>query len=1006
MALKFNIRVGNFIKNIIMFVSRYILLGIFLIPSGLASASPNNFILKKIESEYSGFNRNTNDVQIDKFNYAWIGSDNGLARFDGDHFFVFNSDSNENFFQNSKVEKLKLYDDLLYAVNFNDGLLTVNINNYNITRLLTEGVYDFTQHPKKNIIYVLTTDGKLKELVDGKLSRSVSVPLGLGLIEYHSNGIFLAIQNSGFYYLDEVNFELQDLSKLYGYPIPTGYREQLVKDRDSKLYYAREARLHVIDEDYSQVQILFPCGRSRSYIRIGDEFTVAGTQFKGSYLCDNTLIIAEDYQNVNNNINVEISANIDIRSYALIDSDSFLLTTNKGLFILRKENRFITSISDTHLNDRNIPRIRRAIVENHKNELLLFGFPEIFKLDKSKNLSHIETGNRNYYFDVTKLEDAIFATTEGAGIYKLDLDGNFIGRGEFSEGAYQHFYSILDFNEEFLIAGSRNFVSLISKDLLVRNDIALSSFTENYSQKDIVFDMALDSKGRGIWLAMNSGVSLISNDLSEELYYISSSGNSLVHLKNNSISAILQSVTGDTLWVGGNLGVDVINVTKGENLSFINHQNANLNSRVTALLYDVSGNLWISTYDGILVKNVHSEELVYLNSNNGLINQEFNLKSALITSAGEIVFGGLTGYDIINPEILVQRNFSNRVKLSKISFFTSDRVIDVVNSPDKIKNNLNITFRADTTSIRLFFSTLDIAQSSSYNFEYKLGNSPWMFMDSDKSITLSDLSYGSHKLSVRALNPFGQRFDNELQLMIFADTSFYYKPIFFLVMILVLVIMMVGLLYLLVSKYKQDIKIKEEIAMDLHDVIGTSLTRTTIQMQIGQESHNDIQKRVFQNLQEANYFLRNYISSISVRYFTSAEVISEIKDTIYQLLHESQIAFEFEESFKEKIRKKIPSQLVRDIKNSLYELCNNTKRHANANNVFICIRFSKEVIYIHFEDDGKLTNLDDLNKKGSYGLKNLKKRIVKYNGSTEYAVGKHGHGLLVKMEFKISRNNV
>lgn len=279
-------------------------------------------------------------------------------------------------------------------------------------------------------------------------------------------------------------------------------------------------------------------------------------------------------------------------------------------------------------------------------------------------------------------------------------------------------------------------------------------------------------------------------------------------------------------------------------------------------------------------------------------------------------------------------------------------------------------------------------------------------MDSDKSITLSGLSYGSHKLSVRALNPFGQRFDNELQLMIFADIPFYYKPIFFSVMIMVLLSMMMGLLYLLVSKYRQDIRIKEEIAMDLHDVIGTSLTRTTIQMQIGKESHNDIQKRVFHNLQEANYFLRNYISSISVRYYKIEEVISEIKNTIYQQLHESQITYAFDESYKEKSRKKIPSQLIRDIKNSLYELCNNTKRHSNANNVFVFIRFSKDVIYIDFEDDGRLTNLDDLNKKSSYGLKNLKKRIVKYNGSTEYAIGKHGHGLLVKMEFKISRNNV
>jgi hypothetical protein len=1006
MAFKLYVIADYIIKNRTMFIVSYILAGLFLVSTASATTLSTDYLFTRIDSGYSGINRNTNYIEIDKYNYAWIGSDNGLIRFDGDHFFVFNSVSNENFFQNSKIDKLKLYDDLLYVVNFNDGLLTVDINNYNITRLLNEGVYDFTQHPKKNLIYVLTADGKLKELVDGKLSRSVSVPVGLGLIEYHNDGIFLAIQNSGLYYLDEVNLELQDLSRLYGYPIPTGYREQLVKDGDNKLYYAREASLHVIGEDHSQVQILSPCGRSQSYIRIGEDFTVAGTQFKGSYLCDNTLTIAEDYQNVTNNITVEISINIEIRSYFRIDSDSFIFTTNKGVYSLRKSNRYITTVSDIALSDRNKPRVRRAIVENNKNELIFLGYPEIYKFDDSKKITLLESRSSTYFFDAIKSGNAFFVTTEGDGIHKLDLDGNFLKRAKLSDRAYHHFYSISDFNNEFLLAGSRGFVSIISKDLTIRNDIALSTFSDKYSKDDIVIDIATDNQGRGFWLAVNSGVSLISSDLSKELYYISSSDGASTAIKNNSVSVIEQSITGDTLWIGGNLGVDVVDTSKNKYLLFIDHQNSSLNSRVAAILYDNTGKLWISTYDGILVKDINSQEIVFLNTDNGLLNQEFNLKSALITSTGEIVFGGLRGYDIINPEILSHRNFSDKVNLSKIRYITSNRVTDVVNSPDDIKNNLKITYRADTTSIRLFFTTLDFSHPSSYDFQYKLGNSPWLFLDSDKSLTLSGLSYGHHNLSVRALNPFGQRFENELNLIIFADIPFYYKPTFFFIMILVLLSMMVGLLYLLLARYRQDIKIKEEIAMDLHDVIGTSLTRTTIQMQIGQESHNAMQKRVYQNLQEANYFLRNYISSISVRFYKSDQVISEIKSTIYQLLQDTRLSFEFEESYNQKTKKKLSSQLVRDIKNSLYELCNNTKRHADATKVLLCIRFSKDVIYIDFEDDGRLTNLDDLNKKSSYGLKNLKKRLLKYNGSAEYAIGKYGHGLLVRMEFKISRNNV
>lgn len=77
-------------------------------------------------------------------------------------------------------------------------------------------------------------------------------------------------------------------------------------------------------------------------------------------------------------------------------------------------------------------------------------------------------------------------------------------------------------------------------------------------------------------------------------------------------------------------------------------KNASSNT-VASVERDSFGYYWVSTFDGIILLNDKYQEIDRIDSQDGLLNSEYNRNASYQTSDGHILFGNLNGYTEVNP---------------------------------------------------------------------------------------------------------------------------------------------------------------------------------------------------------------------------------------------------------------------------------------------------------------------------------------------------------------------
>jgi signal transduction histidine kinase len=88
----------------------------------------------------------------------------------------------------------------------------------------------------------------------------------------------------------------------------------------------------------------------------------------------------------------------------------------------------------------------------------------------------------------------------------------------------------------------------------------------------------------------------------------------------------------------------------------------------------------------------------------------------------------------------------------------------------------------------------------------------------------------------------------------------------------------------------------------------------------------------------------------------------------------------------------INANLYKDFKLMIYEIHNNIMKHSNAQNVTTTVIVSSNKLEIHIVDDGVLTDIRQIEKKGN-GIANIRKRVERNYGEVSFLIPTQGHGL-------------
>lgn len=303
-----------------------------------------------------------------------------------------------------------------------------------------------------------------------------------------------------------------------------------------------------------------------------------------------------------------------------------------------------------------------------------------------------------------------------------------------------------------------------------------------------------DRKGN-LWIGTAAGVAVFEKNKTSPVFYRHAANKD--SLSNNNVICILEDSMGK-IWVGTREGLNLFNEQTKSFQTFTTADGLPDNA-ILNILEDNHQTLWISTPNGLCNAIPKQKEkgigfsIVNYDEMNNLQNREFNENAALKTKAGELVFGGPSGFNIIDPDKIVKPAFHPKIVFTGLQILNDD-----VEPGEKINNRIllqqslphlqkiDLKYKENVFSIE--FASLDFSHSSREKYAYMLEgfNSDWLYADgTQRRVTYTNLDPGHYVFRVKILNGDGV-WSEEKTLKINIAPPFWRTPIAYILYTLVI----------------------------------------------------------------------------------------------------------------------------------------------------------------------------------------------------------------------------
>jgi len=236
--------------------------------------------------------------------------------------------------------------------------------------------------------------------------------------------------------------------------------------------------------------------------------------------------------------------------------------------------------------------------------------------------------------------------------------------------------------------------------------------------------------------------------------------------ERNYINSIAQDKKG-YYWIATQSGLAIMDGVTG-NYHFLNADAGLVNKSISMVLVDKSNTVWASTASGIFMLKIVDygqlndikTNIVRFGKDDGLQDNKFNGKSAYLTQKGKLFFGGINGFNVIDPNKLILDKNTANVVLSKLYInneFISigEKVSGRVLLEKSLSYTKDITLKHDENTVTITFTALNFLHPEKNNFEYQLEgfDDKWITIDaSNPKATYNNLGRGTYTFNVRVKN--------------------------------------------------------------------------------------------------------------------------------------------------------------------------------------------------------------------------------------------------------------
>lgn len=868
-----------------------------LIPIKLWAETLDSVKFENISIDQGLSNENVTSIFQDSKGYMWIGTKDGLNRYDGERIKIYNcSVENENSLSSTYINDIEedsygnIWIDTDYGLDFlnidTDTIIRMkdlknknNLGNLKITSILKSS-------NEEDIMWVGTENGLMKFDTKNKNIKEF----------YHEKNNSDSLTSSSITCLEE-----DENSNIW-----VGTKKGInIIDKNSKITINKNNAFedtlfiyYLSKDNLGNMWVSTKQGIYKYNVRHGkkDDITIIDTEGIKKYNANKKSISDISY-----------FGNIGVKFYK-----NFIFTDSKNNIWISSNIGAIKYIGDEDKHElfQKDKNMKYSISSN-----IITSFYEDFNgtiwigTDKGVNILNDNTIFNYAYKDdkniasILQHKDTVWVATKFDGIYIYDnSDGNLLRSITEDEFRLNDRYitNLFEINEDFILI-------VTNKDLIIYNTIK-NSYREVKIGDDYSSEVSyIYNDEENIWVASTTDFYCYNIETKEKIYYSQSmidaginpsrisyilqdkenkniiwlggieiglikydkqkgiidryindplDENSLI---NNYINCMTFDDSGD-LWIGTNIGLSKLDVNTKKFSSYTTSEGLT-NDFINSILIDDNGDVWISTNKGLNKFDIKENKFINFTSMDGLYGYQFNLNAGLKLNNGVIIFGSTEGFTYFNPNELVDYNKNeNEVVIGDI-YIEKDKVM---------YDGKELVLDYNYKNLYINYFLPDYQNINNITYEYMLEgiDTDWNYINSRSSLDFKNLEPGKYILKIRARDGHGE-LTNETSMNIRVKNSMWKTPLAYLIYLSILL----GLLIYIFNYVK---------------ILRHLVNQKTMKLNKQLEEN----KRLSRELIEHEKFKNNYFVNLSHELRTPINVIVSTVQLINSFIKNKNMSYE------------------------------------------------------------------------------------------------------------------
>lgn len=348
-----------------------------------------------------------------------------------------------------------------------------------------------------------------------------------------------------------------------------------------------------------------------------------------------------------------------------------------------------------------------------------------------------------------------------------------------------------------------------------------SGFSKRYGLPSTqVEKITTDSKGF-VWICtLMDGVYKVNPINDSIMEHLTAHGPNTKRLLADAVTDAFEFNDSIMIFPTGNL--NVYN-TKANVITQITSANGLPSDIVRSIQKDDRNNLWLGLFNGLCRMNLFKNSFTYYDRNDGIANDEFNYSSSAVLSDGRLAFGTTSDVLIFDPQNLNARNTPPNVAITEFRLHNRSLPVDSLQKLKRIDLAPNENFISINFSGLLYYN-----RKWSYSYMMKGLENEWKKATDFNQADYSYLPPGSYEFMVKAENADGASSEMVTTLLLKIEPPVWRTWWFYSILILFF-----AFLFFIVDKERMRRKaaiqkMRSEIADNLHEEVNTALNRINI----------------------------------------------------------------------------------------------------------------------------------------------------------------------------------